>query len=329
MRVRHAPDALPPSVPPEVVATIGNFDGVHLGHRALLNCVTRRAAERGVQSAVVTFDPHPRRVLRPDAAFGLLSTLDERLSLFEALGVDHVLVWRFDDALRALEPEQFLDSLAHYVTLRLLVHGPGFALGRARRGTTDVLAELGRTRGFSLEEVALRSLTDSSDPITSTAVRTAVETGRVEDAERALGRAPALAGTVVEGEKIGRTLGFPTANLAFDVPLAVPADGVYAAWAELDPFTSRARRLPAAVSIGERPTFDGKRRVVEAYLLSFDGDLYGKTLRLHFVRRLRGQEKFDSVDALISQMRRDVAAVDAALRRAAARPAHQQSLLAP
>jgi riboflavin kinase/FMN adenylyltransferase len=310
---------------PEVVATIGNFDGVHVGHRALIARVVERAGERRIASAVVTFDPHPRRVLRPDARFCHLSTLDERLALFETLGVDEVLIWRFDDVLRVMEPVQFHDALARYVTLRLLVHGPGFALGRARSGTTAVLAALGRERGFTLEEVSLQALDDASEPVTSTALRAAVEAGDIERAARSLGRAPALTGVVVEGEKVGRTLGFPTANLRFDVPLAVPADGVYAAWTELDPFTPHARRLPAAVSIGSRPTFDGQRRVVEAYLLDFDGDLYGRTLRLHFVRRLRGQEKFDSVDALVTQMRLDVAAADAALRPAAAPPEHLRS----
>ena len=313
LRVLRPPDAPPPpGAPPEVAATIGSFDGVHLGHRALLDVVARRAAERGLSTAVITFDPHPRRVLRPDAPLRLISPLDERLSLFAAVGIEQVLVWRFDKRLRSLTPAQFLDELGRYVTVRHLVHGPGFALGRARAGTPDVLAALGRERGITVEEVPLRHLGGRA-PVTSTRVREAIEAGEVQAAAKSLGRGPTLTGTVVEGEKVGRMLGFPTANLQIDPDVVVPADGVYAAWAELHPFTSESVTHPAAVSIGERPTFAGRRRVVEAYLLDFDGDLYGHTIRLHFVTRLRGQERFDSVDALIHQMHRDVAEARALL----------------
>ena len=294
------------TTPPPVAATIGSFDGVHLGHRALLSVVTRRAADLGLGTAVVTFDPHPRRVLRPDSPLRLISTLKEKVALFAQVGVEHVLVWRFDEALRALDPAGFLDALGQFVTLRHLVHGPGFALGRARAGTPDVLAALGRERGFTVEEVGLQRLGGTA-PVTSTSVRESIEAGQVESASQSLARPPTLTGIVVEGEKIGRALGFPTANLSLDPDLAVPADGVYAAWAELNPFTAHATTHPAAVSIGERPTFDGRRRVVEAYLLDFDGDLYGQSLRVHFVARLRGQERFDSIDALVEQMHRDVA----------------------
>lgn len=306
MRLPGAPE---PREVPQVVATIGNFDGVHLGHRALLDVVRRRAFERGLESAVVTFDPHPRLVLRPDEPLNLISTLDEKLALFDELRIDRVLVWRFDEALRSMDAAQFLDALGRYVTLRRLVHGPGFALGRARQGTVQTLSEIGRTRGFTLEQVELHVAPGEAEPVTSTAIRQDIEAGRVHRASRALGRPPTVSGTVVEGERIGRTLGFPTANLRLDGPLAIPADGVYVAWAELNPFTARASRHAAAVSVGERPTFDGKRRVVEAYLLDYEGDLYGQQLRLHFLARLRGQERFETEAALIDQMRRDVALV--------------------
>ena len=145
-----------------------------------------------------------------------------------------------------------------------------------------------------------------ADPITSTKLREEIEDGRVREAARALGRSPTLTGLVVEGEKVGRALGFPTANLDLGGPYAVPADGVYAVWTELHPYSERARLVPSAVSIGERPTFNGRERAVEAHLLDFDGDLYGQRLRLHFVDRLRGQERFDSVATLVEQMKRDV-----------------------
>ncbi|MGH2355489.1 MAG: bifunctional riboflavin kinase/FAD synthetase [Chloroflexota bacterium] len=328
MRLMRVPDDPPPARPPEVVATIGNFDGVHRGHRALIGKVIERAAELGVQSAVVTFDPHARLVIRPHVPLRLLSTVEEKAEFFDELGIDHVLVWRFDKSVQHTSAEQFLRQLDRWVRLRRLLHGPGFALGRRREGTAPVLAEIGRRMGFGVEEVtpytgalvkaesggplirvppAHSTGTAASDGIlSSTAIRALIADGHVRRATQALGRPPTLTGVVVEGEKVGHALGFPTANLRFDAPLAIPADGVYAAWAELSPFTPAARRLPAAVSIGTRPTFDGKERAVEAYLLDFAGNLYGQRLRLHFIARLRGQERFESVDALVAQMARDV-----------------------
>lgn len=316
MRLTRVPQDPPPVRPPEVVATIGKFDGVHRGHRVLIGRVVERAAQLGVQSAVVTFDPHPTRVLRPHVPLHLLSTVADRAELCEQLGVDHVLVWRFDRQTQHTSAEQFLEQLNQRVRVRRLVHGPGFAIGYRRQGTAAVLAEIGGWLGFDVEEVAPvateRSHGGSSHQapdgqlVTSTAIRAMVEAGQVQRAAQALARDPALTGTVVEGEKVGRTLGFPTANLHVDEPLAIPADGVYAAWAELAPYTPRAQRLPAAVSIGTRPQFGGERRVVEAFLLDFAGNLYGRRLRLHFVARLRGQQRFDNVPALVAQMRQDV-----------------------
>jgi riboflavin kinase/FMN adenylyltransferase len=319
MRLVRVPEDPPPPRPPEVVATIGKFDGVHLGHQVLIRRVVEEAASLGVQSAVITFDPHPTLVLRPNLPLRLLSTIEDRVEVFEAMGVDNVLVWRFDRQTQHTTAERFLEQLNRRVRLRRLVHGPGFALGYRRQGTAAVLAEIGGWLGFEIEEVAPVDATGAAalavgqptpatlaELVTSSAVRGMVEAGEIKRATQALGRHPTLCGQVVEGEKVGRTLGFPTANLDVAGPLAVPADGVYAAWAELAPFTTRARRLPAAVSIGARPQFGGQRRVVEAYLLDFAGNLYGQHIRLHFVARLRGQERFESVDGLVAQMRRDV-----------------------
>ncbi len=316
MRLTRVPEDPPPARRPEVVATIGKFDGVHRGHRFLIGRVVERAAELGVQSAVVTFDPHPTLVLRPYLPLRLLSTVEDRAEIFEQLGVDHTLVWRFDRQTQHTSAEQFLEQLNQRVRLRRLVHGPGFALGYRRQGTAAVLAEIGGWLGFEVEEVAPIATERSGsrgkrpahdgDLVTSTAIRAMVEAGQIQRAAEALARPPALAGTVVEGEKVGRTLGFPTANLHVDAPLAIPADGVYAAWAELAPYTSRAQRVPAAVSIGTRPQFGGQQRVVEAHLLDFAGSLYGRQVRLHFVARLRGQQRFESVPALVAQIRQDV-----------------------
>jgi len=247
--------------------------------------------------------------MHPSAPLRLISPVEEKLALFEEAGVDITVLWRFDATLQQMDAEEFLRELGRYVTLRHLVHGPGFALGRRRQGTPDVVAEIGKQMGFSMEclsAVELEVAGSGSEPVTSTAIRSQIEAGQVVEAAGGLGRPPTVSGTVVEGEKLGRTLGFPTANLDADERVAIPADGVYAASAELHPFTAAALQHPAAVSVGTRPTFDGRKRVVEAHLLDFDGDIYGQPLRVHFVRRLRGQERFDSIDALIQQMGRDV-----------------------
>lgn len=332
MRVVRVPDSPPPAQVPEVVATIGSFDGVHRGHRALLERVAARARQLQAQTAVITFDPHPRLVIRPDHRLQLLSVLPEKEALFAGLNVDHLLIWHFDEALKNTEPEGFFDILGRYVRLKELVHGPGFALGRRRRGTPEVLAQIGRQRGFTVQQIDAYVAQAAVDhqpgdgPVTSTAIRAMIEAGEVGAATWALTRPPTVLGTVVGGERVGRTLGFPTANLDYDPRQAVPADGVYAAWAERNPFTPSAERLPAAVSIGMRPTFDGQQRVVEAYLLDFSGDLYGERLRLHVVARLRGQLRFDGVEALIAQMHQDVAATRQLLE---AQPAEVETALAP
>jgi riboflavin kinase/FMN adenylyltransferase len=340
MRIIRIPDEPPPAQPPEVVATIGNFDGVHLGHRNLIGKVVERAAEMGLHSAVVTFDPHPRLVLTPDDPVHLLSTTQDKAELLAPLGIDLLLVWRFDQETRDLPAGAFLERLNRWVRLRRLLHGPGFAIGRGREGSAEVIAAIGRRLGFDVEEVPPLALIAGGDrPVASTAdsaptgrvlsssaIRALVEAGQIRRATEALGHPPTLTGTVVEGARLGRALGFPTANLRLDLPFAIPADGVYAAWAELAPYTAQARRVPAAVSIGTRPQFGGDRRVVEAHLLDFAGDLYGQSLRLHFVARLRGQERFRDVPALVAQMQRDVAAVRALL--AAARDGHEPELLA-
>jgi riboflavin kinase / FMN adenylyltransferase len=314
MRLTRVPDDPPPLRPPEVVATIGNFDGVHRGHRALIGRLIERAATLGVESAVVTFDPHPLLVIRPQSAPRLLSTVDEKAELFGDLAVDNVLVWRFDGALQQTGAREFLEQLRRWVRLRRLIFGPGFALGKGREGTPDMLRRLGQEMGFDLEEVTPFVSEPATGVVSSTAIRRQLAAGEVQRAAQGLGRLPTVTGTVVAGERVGRTLGFPTANVRSEGDLAVPADGVYAGWAEVAPFTPAARRFPAAISIGTRPTFDGESRVVEAYLLDFAGDLYGQRLRLHFVARLRGQERFDSLPALVAQMQRDVATARDVLR---------------
>ncbi len=336
MRVVRVPEDPPPAQPPEAVVTIGNFDGVHRGHQALIRQVVQEAAARRLESAVVTFEPHPRLVLRPDQPLRLLSTLEEKIEQLARLGVDELVVWRFDHQTQQLTAEEFLERLCRWVRVRRLVHGPGFALGRGRQGTPPVIADIGRRLGFEVEAlhplvVALPAATlapDDDGPVapalvSSSAIRAMIEAGQVGAATAALGRPPTVTGVVVAGERLGRVLGFPTANLEVPEVQVIPADGVYAAWADLFPGTPRARRRPAAASIGTRPQFGGTRRVVEAHLLDFDGDLYGARMRLHFVARLRSQERFPSTEALVEQMRRDVARV----RHVLARPASESEVV--
>lgn len=334
MRVWRVDADAPPSKRPPVVAAIGNFDGLHRGHRALVGTVVQRAAELGVQSAIITFDPHPRVVLQPHVPLTLLSTLEDKAELLEQLGIDHLVVFHFDRALQMTSAPEFIERVSQWVDLRHLVHGPGVGVGRNREGTAEVLAKIGRERGFSVEEIRpLRvpaghltlmgdgvphAARESHAPVTSTAIRELVAEGRIRRATEALTRRPTVTGVVEEGEKVGRTLGFPTANLRVADQQAVPSDGVYAAWAEVRPYTKSSMRHPAAVSIGMRPQFDGRRRVVEAHLLDFQGDLYGQTVRLHFEARLRGQQKFTSVDELVRQIEADVAATRTLLTAPAA-----------
>ena len=311
-RVTFVQGAVPPPVTREAVVAIGNFDGVHRGHADLIAHARREATSRGIECVVLTFDPHPAHVLRPHEPTPLVSTPIERAAWMHALGVDHVLVWPFDADVQSQTPEQFVQAITRFVHPRAIIHGPGFAVGRGRAGTSAVLAEVGRTHGFEMIEVVpvtapSGDTTHGSPLISSSAIRRLVETGSIADASTYLGRLPTYLGTVRHGNKMGRTIGFPTANVHPDGPRATPLDGVYAAWVERNPLSSTAVFHAGAISIGDRPTFNGTIRLVEAFLPGFDGDLYDQELRLHFVARLRGQVRFESIDALVTQMNADVA----------------------
>jgi riboflavin kinase/FMN adenylyltransferase len=294
----------PPSVVRDVAITFGNFDGVHRGHQSLVARARVEAEERGIVCAVVTFDPHPRQVLRPDSPVQLIATVEERVTWLADAGADQVIIWPFDDATRAQSPREFLNGVGQYARVRAVIHGPGFALGRARVGTPHVLASIGSDLGF--EVIAIDPHSSDHGVVSSSEIREAIGRGDIDRAARDLGRWPTYMGTVVPGNRVGRTIGFPTANLEPKVVLRTPGDGVYAAWVERWPLSDGARFYPAAVSVGDRPTFAGTARLVEAHLIDFDDDLYGETLRLHIVARVRGQERFASVDALIVQMHQDV-----------------------
>lgn len=295
--------------------TIGAFDGVHLGHKALLRLVRERASARDLPTALVTFDRHPAQVVRPESAPKLLTTLEQRLELLDATGlVDHVLVLTFDQARRDEAAEEFVhEVLVDCLRARLVVVGADFHFGNQRRGNVALLERMGEALGFDVVGLELIEA-DSGPAYSSTAVRRLLGAGEVEEAARLLGRPHEVRGPVVEGDRRGRRLGFPTANVAIPEEVCLPTPGVYAGIFVAQDGVER----PAALSLGRRATFYESEGLLllEAYLLDFDGDLYGQEARVRFVGHIRGQERFDSAEALIEAMHRDVAAVRRALESA-------------
>ena len=297
----------------DTMLTIGVFDGVHRGHRHLIAQLVREAAAAGCLSGVVTFRNHPSSVLRADFQPQYLTTLDERVDLLEELGVAFIVPVTFDTELSRLSARDFITRLRKSLRMRGLVVGPDFAMGHGRDGDVAALTHLGREMGFSVKTVEL--LSDNAAAVKSTTIRRALVDGDVSLVADMLGRNFSQAGVVVEGEKRGRTLGFPTANLQTPPGMAIPADGIYAAWA----YVGEGRHM-AATSIGLRPTFDNQPRAIEAFLLDFTGDLYGKRIRLEYVRRLREELKYDTIEALLEQIRIDVDQTRAILQPNRAEP---------
>jgi riboflavin kinase/FMN adenylyltransferase len=286
--------------------TIGAYDGVHIGHRLVIDRVRRVAAEQDLASAVVTFDQHPAAVVRPESAPGLLTDLEQKLELLASTGVDYVLVVRFDQSRSEESAEDFVrEVLVGCVATRAVVVGHDFHFGYKRRGDVALLQRMGAELGFDV--TGLRLFPDGPDgqPVSSTRVRELLATGAVGEAASLLGRPHQVRGVVAHGDKRGRELGFPTANVALPVGIALPADGVYAGWYQ----RPDGLRRPAALSLGRRPTFyeDADLSLLEAYLLDFDGDLYGEAARVEFVAHLHAQIRFESVRELIEQTARDVA----------------------
>lgn len=293
-----------PEIGPAII-TLGVFDGVHIGHRRVVQETARAARERGASSVALVFSPHPDEVLRPGVQVERLLPPEETLVRLESAGIDRALQVRFDDALRAMEPDAFLAALAPAVDLRGITMTPGSAFGRARAGTPERVAQIGAERGFDV--VVVEPLLVDGEPASSSRIRRALGAGDLDLATRLLEAPPLLRGTVVTGDRRGRELGFPTANLAFDYTPALPALGIYLGRVHVQE-RGVGPGHPALVSVGVRPTFhDDGRVLVEAWLLDWDGDLYGATLDLELVARLREERRFDSVDDLIVQMRADEA----------------------
>jgi len=301
MRVKYLQGTLPLLGP--TVLTIGFFDGVHLGHRRLIARTAELARERTAQAVAVTFWPSPASVVRPDISIQLLSTLEEKLILLDGLGqLDAVLVLPFDLETSSLSPEMFLDLMASICQPLALVEGTDFALGHRRIGDITYLRALGGQRGFTVESYEVHA---EGERVSSTRIRKLIQAGTLSAATRLLGREYTLLGEVVTGERRGRLLGFPTANLRYDARKTLPARGVYAVRVRL-PGELEASHL-AVCNIGVRPTFGSESHLmVEVYLLDDGMDLYGLHLEVEFVGRLREERRFNGIDELRAQIAVDV-----------------------
>jgi riboflavin kinase/FMN adenylyltransferase len=281
--------------------TIGKFDGVHLGHHRVIGALKEAAEQLGLVSVVLTFDRNPLALLSPENCPPSIASNDQKRELLEATGIDATVMIPFTREFSEEEPEQFVDSvLVRALQARLVFVGSTFRFGHRGRGDVAMLTELGKAAGFEVRQID-QALADDVHPISSTLIRAMLDRGDVSGAARLLGRAPSIRGTVVHGFERGRALGYPTANLSSELEGLIPADGVYAARLTVD-----GRTMPAAVSIGNNPTFDGvPDKQVEAHVLDQVLDLYDKTVSLEFVDYIRPMIRFPDVDALVARMNAD------------------------
>lgn len=291
---------------PGSVVTLGNFDGVHVGHQALLRNSLADARAKNVPAVVFTFDPHPLRFLAPARAPKLLLSTDDKVQLFELAGVDFTVLQPFDEEFANLEARAFVQTvLLEQLKLRKIWAGRDLRFGKARRGTVDALGSWGREFGFDVGTVD--PVLIGGERVSSSRIRQLIDAGRVDEVKPLLGRYHFVSGKVVTGERRGREIGFPTANIESRTEV-LPADGIYATFIEV-----AGQRWSSASSIGRNPTFGDGPRTVEAFIFDFNREIYSQEVKLFFVKRLRGEEKFPSVAALIEQMERDVAAAKDAL----------------
>lgn len=305
------------SVPDHVqgtAATIGVYDGVHRGHCQLLSTLRDKAEEQGLATAVITFDQHPAKITSPKNAPKLLTSLSQKIELFESQGIDYVYIIKFDKKRSMTPADEFFRSVfVEGVKAKAIIVGEDFQFGHNRTGDVAFLKREGAKEG--IEALGLQLFRHSTAPdvvVSSTAIRLALGEGDVRMAAEMLGRQYKIEGTVVKGDQRGRQIGFPTANLSIGEEILLPRDGVYACWYKRP---DGARHM-AAVNIGRRPTFqtDGSKSILEAHLLGFDGELYGESGQVEFVDYLREERQFDGVDALTSQLKSDIQASQAILR---------------
>ncbi len=300
-------EELSSAAPPQpTVLTIGTFDGVHLGHQHLLGSLKKEASRTGCMATVITFRNHPRTVLRPSQEVSYITSLEERITLLHRAGADLVIPVDFTRQLSLMGAREFVSLLVETLAVRGLVIGPDFALGREREGNVQTVKALGQELDFEVKVVEPFAMGEVI--VKSSQIRAGLGQGDVKRASQMLGRLYSLSGLVVKGEERGKSLGFPTANLSLEPDLVIPADGIYATWTVLD-----GQRYLSATSVGVRPTFGTGQRLVESFLLDFEGDLYGKALTLEFDCRLRDEIAFPTVEALVEQIKQDVAQTRAIL----------------
>lgn len=291
----------------QTALSVGAYDGIHRGHQQVLSTMVGLARERGLAPAVVTFDQHPAAVLRPENAPLLLTDQEQRVRLFDGLGIEWLYLLQFNKERSQMSDREFVaEVLVNRMNVKLVVVGSNFHFGKARAGSVDTLRSYGDEMGFEVIGLDLFSDDDAVEPISSTAVRRALAGGDISAVNAMLGRPFEVTGEVVLGDQRGRLIGFPTANIAFRPGRAWPAKGVYAGWAVL----ADGRRVPAAINIGMRPTFhqNAEQPLLEAHLIDFDEDLYGQHLHVEFVEFLRSERRFGGIDEIAEQLKKDVEA---------------------
>lgn len=297
-------DQLPASK--SVAATIGVFDGVHVGHQEVFRAVREVADRLGVASAVVTFDTHPAHIVRPESAPRLLTTLEQKLELIEAQGLDYAYVIHFDEERAGTHPDVFVEQVfIDALHAKAIVVGEDFHFGQGRSGNVQALREIGEEWDFEVHALELiRHSDEAREPVSSTKIRRALAGGDVDRAAAMLGRPYEVRGTVIEGDKRGRQIGFPTANIPVSKTMAWPADAVYAGWTILADGT----RHPAAINIGRRPTFyeHAEQSLLEVHVIDYDGDLYGTEMIVQFEAFLRSERRFEGIEQLQEQLKDDI-----------------------
>ena len=292
----------------ETLLTIGVFDGVHAGHRYLLEKLQQQAAEKNLLSGVVTFNPHPQSVLHPHNQLPWLSNLEDRIRAFQELGVNIVAVLTFTPKVAQLSAREFMSLIKKQLRMRGILVGPDFSLGRGGEGNIKLLRALGREMKFSVEVIP--PYTIDGEVVSSTLIRQALVQGDMRRVERLMGRYFHLGGKVITSDKRGRVLGFPTANLDIKPHQALPGNGIYATITQVD-----GKRFPSATNIGIRPTFGEREKTVETHLLNYKGDLYSKDIRVEFVQKLRDEQRFPSSEELKVQIEKDVQEAEAILAK--------------